>query len=491
MRVRTYIGVLLAFLVVVATSFLTHHNRDTLQQPFRLGPERTVPFYAVLIVVFLAGFLPTVTLLLVQTLKRDLATRRDRRASRQAESLDASFRRAIDCQADGQWARAAAELEVVLAERPDDFSVLLRYGEVLRRLGRDVEALEVHRRASVVYPQSVALLYQLAEDYEARHEPGVAREIRNRVLRDFPGLGLSLLRRQRDAALAARDWREAAELQERVEALLVEGGETATRELEVGVSRGLEYQRGVTLLEGEQPEAAIEVFRSLLDQEPCFIPAAIMLGEAELVLEDEKAAVDEWLEGYRRTGSPVFLQRIEDHFIEGEQPVRAIETLRELIAGADNDVLPRFFLGRLYYRLEMHGEAMKLLDGLGDEVGSSPTYHFLLARLHERRGEMRRALDAYATCARLLGVGSTEFRCRICRTASADWHDRCDVCGTWNSVELDFQEEKVSAEELGLHEAPVWGGYGPADPPTGFGDEPETAVFDPPTPDPPAAGPRR
>jgi tetratricopeptide (TPR) repeat protein len=199
------------------------------------------------------------------------------------------------------------------------------------------------------------------------------------------------------------------------------------------------------------------VFGELLAHEPRFIPARIMLGEAELLRDDEPAAVAAWRKGYSETGSPIFLQRIEDHFIEQEEPLAAIETLRQLIAEADNDLLPRFYLGRLYYRLEMLDDAAKQLSAIGDRIRSSPTYHFLLGRIHHRRGDLARAVESYGQCLRQLEVGRMEFLCRVCHARHAEWSDSCPGCGSWNSIELDFEEERLSPEALGVLEVPVWG----------------------------------
>lgn len=472
MRVRTYLGLLLALLLIVAASYLTHQNRDVLYTEFRVNPTTTVPIWIVILAVFLAGFLPTGTVLLAQDLRRDLAARRERKARREGQSLDAAYRRAVDAIADAQWSKAEAELAAVAQGHPDDFSVLLRHGEVLRRLGRAKEAVEVHRRGSALYPQSAALLYQLAEDYDALAQPDIAQEIRSRVLRDFPGQGLAVLRHRRNAALAASDFAEASRLQDQIEQQLREAGNTAGLEAEGGIALGLAYQRGVALLEQEKAEEAAAVFRQVLDRERRFIPAAIMVGEAELERDKPKSALAEWRRGYDATGSPVFLQRIEDYFIEVGEPAQAIEMLRGIIATAQNDTLPRFFLGRLYYRLEMHEEAMKLLASVEDRIASSPTYHLLLGRLHERRGEMRRAVESYYACIRQLGVLEAGYVCRLCHASHSEWSDRCPSCGAWNSVELDFQEERLLAEQMGVRDVPAWGGY--EDHPSGGVVMPET-----------------
>jgi len=454
MQIRSYVGILLGVLGAVYISFLTPLNFALRVEPFRLNSQWSIPLYAALLAVFLAGLLPPVTALLVSTLKGDLQRRRSRRRNREVESLDHRFRRATDFHVDGHFSKAAALLDGVLTERPQDFATLLRFGQVLRQQGKSDKALEVHRRASRLYPRSVALLYQLAEDYEAVGETQAAEETRNRILRDFPDYGLEVMRRRPKV-----DWTVAIRWNEKIGALLKDAGDATGLDLETTVSQGLIYQSGLASLEKERPAEAASIFKQLLEQEPLFVPAGIMLGEAELMQDNEDAALDTWRRGFKQTSSPVFLQRIEDYYIESEEPARAIETVRALIAQADNDLLLRFFLGRLYYRLEMHDEALKVLEGIGERLDDSPTYHFLLGRIRQRRDDQLGSTARYLTCLKRLGVSIANFTCRACDRRYAEWQDRCPECGSWNSVELAIQEEQMSVEEPAVAPLPVWGGY--------------------------------
>ena len=455
MRLRTFASILFALAVVVSVSYLSNLNEEFLRQPFALTASYSAPLYGVLIAVFLSGFLPAVSVLLVQSLKRDLDGRRDRRLSRQAKSLRGGFRRGLDYRADKQWGKAASEFEALQAEQPEDFGTLLYYGEALRELGRVEEAIEVHRRLSVLYPQGVAVLYQLAKDYEAQGDDEIATQIHDRLLRDFPGQGLTILRQRRDDALLSKYWALASQLQERVDAMLEEGGGRASA-AEIKTQRGLYYQDAVAALKADRHAAAIAACDVLLEKAPDFLPARILRGEALLAKGAHEKAIAAWRGGFLESGRPVFLQRIEDYFIEGEDPLAAIETLQGLIGEASNDLLPRFFLGRLYYRLEMHDEAHRVLSAIADRVRSSPTYHYLMGRILERLGETDRAVEAYRTALRQSGVRRAEYICDSCGVRRDDWADRCASCGTWNGLELDFEEEQVSAEELGIHERPVW-----------------------------------
>jgi len=446
MRVRTFVGILVGLVVVVFASYLTHLNIDLLHQRFEVSESSSVPLYGAVVVVFLAGFLPVVTVLLVQTLRRDLDRRRGRRRAREDDRRRSALRRALDYSADGRWRRATAELEAVLSERPEEFHALLHLGSAQRAMGRFEEAIETHRRASVLYPQSAAILYELASDYEADAQPEVAGQIHDRLLRDFNDLGQRILEQRRDLAAKRKDWEEALQQQDRIDALLKGSDDEQTEPLPERLRIGLAYERALLELERDRPEQAIEGFEQILDRAPEFVPAGIMMGEAHLSCEREGAALETWRRGFMETGDPTFLQRIEDHFIERADPMRAIETLHSILAAAENDLMPRYSLGRLYFRLEMPEEALKALLAIESRVGHSPMYHSLLARLFDRTGQADRARASRDESAAQLGLESCEYICRVCRSGSDSWRARCDNCGEWGSLAMDFVEATVPEE---------------------------------------------
>ncbi len=457
MQLRNTIGVLIGLFLVFEAANLVASNPHLLDERLHLGFGFELPLYAAFFLVFLAGFLPPAAYLFQHSLRQDLARRRDRRLDREKQSFSQRLRRSIDLQVDGQWSKAATELESLLSERPEDFTTLLRYGEVLRLLGRPGDALEVHRRASLLYPQSVALLYQLAADYEARGEKDVAHEVRNRILRDFSGHGLEVMRRRRGVAISQSHWEEALRWQDKIEVLVGDSSDPALAQREKEMDQGLTYQRGVSLLEADRAAEAIPIFRKLLHQESRFIPASIMLGEAELMQENEAAALEEWRRGFRATGSPIFLQRFEDYFIENEEPARAIETLQKLAAEKDRNLLVRFFLGRLYYRLEMLDDSLRILESLRERLDLSPTYHYLIGRIRQRRDDLPQALGHYQNALLRLGLPSARFVCIECGAHHEEWQGRCISCGAWNSIDLDLEDERLTRSEAGLIDRPVWG----------------------------------
>ena len=104
----------------------------------------------------------------------------------------------------------------------------------------------------------------------------------------------------------------------------------------------------------------------------------------------------------------------------------------------------------------MNDEALRILQAVRERVRRSPIYHYLLARLHERRGELEESVEAYVTCIEQAGIPASEYICRICGSTESSWQAHCDQCGAWNSIEVDLDEERLSVSDLGLKERPVW-----------------------------------
>jgi len=138
-----------------------------------------------------------------------------------------------------------------------------------------------------------------------------------------------------------------------------------------------------------------------------------------------------------------------------EQPLAAIEALKRCIARARKDTLPRFYLGKLFFRLEMLDDALAVLQSLDGRASYAPTLHFLLGRIHERRRNHRDAATEYRRVIKEMELVQLDFRCLACKQTRAEWTARCGHCGEWNAIEVDFREE-ISLDDLGLAPAPIY-----------------------------------
>ena len=162
-----------------------------------------------------------------------------------------------------------------------------------------------------------------------------------------------------------------------------------------------------------------------------------------------------WYRGFEITGSPIILRTLEEHFLQREEPMGAIEALKRCIAQSRPDTLSRFYLGKLYFRLEMLDDALAVLTSLEGRATYAPTLHYLLGRIHERRGNHREATAEYRAVIKEMDLVQLDYRCRACSEILMEWAHRCPSCAEWNSVEVNFREE-LSLEELGLAPAPIY-----------------------------------
>lgn len=467
MRIRSLLGAALLLASAFLFFRLEERNRELFAQRVALSATSSLSVGQAIVLAFLVGFVPLSFLLVVHNLQAELEWRRARRVQREAEGLEAQHNRARDLFADEQALPAIAELEAYLSRCAGDVEALLTLGAALRAAGRAGEAVEVHRRALSLAPQRVRALLELAADYRSLDQPDAAHEVEQRILREHTGFGWSVLLRRRQQALANERWAEVLAIQKELETRWPELSEAA-RAREASLLVGLRYRQALEHYERDDLTAAERLLEELLTEAPDFLAAQLLLGEVRVLQDREEEAVRIWVDAYRQTGSPILLQRLEDFWIEAQAPEKAIHTLRSLLGLGRSDVLPRFFLGRLYYRLEMLDEAFKELDILREQIARSPTYRFLLARLHERRGETAKALAEYQTCLREIGLGLAEYRCRVCASRYREWRDYCARCQSWNAVEMDFEEEKLTPAELGVVDLPVWGPLEePSAPPAG------------------------
>jgi len=141
----------------------------------------------------------------------------------------------------------------------------------------------------------------------------------------------------------------------------------------------------------------------------------VRLGDALRAQGLPNEAVDAWHQGFETTGSPIFLTFLEEHFLAQEQPLAAIEALKRCVARARKDTLPRFYLGKLFFRLEMLDDALAILQSLDGRASYAPTLHYLLGRIHERRRNHRDAATEYRKVIKEMELVQLDYRCRACK----------------------------------------------------------------------------
>jgi len=453
MKLRTFLYILVAMGAAYAIITLFVANRDVLlRREFHFWGGVDLPVGLTLILFLAAGVAITLLAGMTREASKLVGGWRQRRDSKTSEEIEEEYSRGLSAVLEGRENDALAHFRAVLERDSRHFNTLLKLGEVLRSQDRIDEAIEYHRKAHHLKDDDARPLYALVEDYEAKGDLDRARTVLDRILakkRD----SISAWRKLRSLHVKGRSWTQALAAHHQV---VKRANVRDPRDSgEAGFGAGIRFEMAAEMLEAGKAKEAASALRKLVKENPRFIPAHVALGEALRAQGLAAEGVEAWFQGFETTGSPIFLTVLEDHFLSQEQPLAAIEALKRCVARARKDTIPQFYLGKLFFRLEMLDDAAAILQSLEGRASYAPTLHYLLGRIHERRRNTRDAAIEYRKVIKEMELVQLEYRCTSCGTTRADWAPRCADCGSWNTIEVDFREE-ISFEELGLSPAPVY-----------------------------------
>jgi tetratricopeptide (TPR) repeat protein len=289
------------------------------------------------------------------------------------------------------------------------------------------EAIRLHQKALSLDSNNPEVLFSLAADYEEAKRYDDALKVYKEILsRDSSNL--SALIRMRDLYQRLNQW---AELYETQRQLLSNPLSTPEQEVEHRKFIGFKYEFGRSLLEAGDLERAKKIFRGVIKLDKDFIG---YLGLGEVYGAETEGTAELWEKAYKMTSSNLLLLRLEDLYLKQGEPGKAIEIYKQAVSWKPQDIALTFFLGKLYYRLEMIDEAFDTLSSVDWGDKEMPDVHKLLGNIYLRRGS--------------LGLAATEFKkalgfrkqiiiplcvCSSCTRRRAEWAGRCPNCGKWNT----------------------------------------------------------
>jgi len=454
MKIRTFLWITVGFGVLAVIGLGFYRNAELLNSRFNLTESGSVPLYVIVAGAFAFGAFFTLSLGLTRYMKLSMDRHKRRRAERRMIEIEERFYEGLQAVMEGREQDALRWFRAVLESDPGHFNALLKMGEVLCAMGRYTEGIEYHQRAQSMRADDTRPLYALAHDYEAQGELDKAKATLAKIIDIKPKASLSAYRRLRAISMKEGSWVAALEAHNKIERVLRKSGRRPD-EHERKTGLGIRYSLGLKYQSEGKTKVAVSLYRRLIKEDPSFIPAYIRLGTTLRETGDAREAVEVWNRGFELTSSPIFLTALEEHFLDEGEPLAAIEALRHCVATAKKDTLPRFFLGKLYFRLEMLDESAEILSALQGRTSYAPTLHYLIGRINERRGNHRSAAEQYRKVLKDLNLMKVEYRCRSCAATLSEWMDRCPKCEEWNTIELDIRED-ISLQELGIATAPIY-----------------------------------
>jgi tetratricopeptide (TPR) repeat protein len=333
-------------------------------------------------------------------------------------------------------AEAITFFQKVLAIDQNHVNTLLRMGISQLREKNAQEAVLLHQKALGLDPDNQEVMFSLAADYEEAKRFEDALAMYAKIL-SKDSSNLTALIKMRDLYQRLNQWADLSETQRKLLA-----GPLMPSEQEVEHRRlvGFRYEMGRSLLEAGDLERARKIFRGVIKLDKDFIPAFLGLGEVYLEEGRVVDAAELWEKAYKITSSTLLLLRLEDLYLKQGEPGKAIEIYTKAVHWKPQDNSLKFFLGKLYYRLEMIDEAFEILSTVDWGDKDFPDVHKLLGNIYLRRGSLGLAASEFKKALGFKKQIIIPYVCSNCEIRTTDWSGRCPNCGKWNTFGINLEK---------------------------------------------------
>jgi len=423
--------ILLFFLLMGGAGYLATLNPSKVT--LYLSQERSVELSITALILFATaiGGLLVILSFGVREIKNVFLNWKETRQKKRDAQIHLYYSDAVNAFLARRYRDATSLFKKILSINPNHSNTLLKLGKIHRIEGNFNEAIRLHRKARSQDDHNIEVLLALAHSLEAAERYEEAIQTLREILH-LDGTNLTALIRLRDLTIRIQQWEDALPLQERILKLHLSKEE---RGKEDQILLGVNYEIGKRLLQKNQPSAARRYFKAAIKLEKSFLPAHIALGDTHFSEGKTKVAAALLEKSYELTGNLILLLRLEDFFIETGKPEGILKLYKDKIRKVPEDLVLKFFLGRLYYRLEMIDEAFETLSEIEPQVESFPDLFKILGNIHVRRGDLHLAVDAFKKGLKLRKRVTIPYYCPLCDYHTVEWSGRCGRCGKWNSYE--------------------------------------------------------
>ena len=355
---------------------------------------------------------------------------RSNRLVRRKEKVDTLHRDGTHAFMSKRTVEAINLLEKALAIDPNRVDSLLWLGNIYRSEQNFAEAVRLHQQAHRADDRNIEVLLELGKDLEGAKRFEEALQTFQKILNIEPD-NLTALIRKRDLNIRLEKWSDALEIQHR---LLKANLPDQEKQSEAALLVGCMYEVGRQLLERGHPDKARRYFRGAIKKDRTFLPAYIGLGEILIHEGKTKEAVEILKKIYGKTRSVILLHRLEELFLDQGEPSEIIRVYQEALQQNPQNPVLQFYLGKLYYRLEMVDDAFDVLSTIEGPQDHLLDYHKIMANLYLRKQQFEQAIVELKKALSFRKRVVVPYICTQCQQESVEWSGRCRRCARWNTL---------------------------------------------------------
>lgn len=355
------------------------------------------------------------------------------RLQKKEAQIETYYTEAVNAFLGKRYRDATLLFQKVLALNPNHVSTLLRLGKIQRIEKNFNEAIRLHRKARSLDEQNIEVLLALSRDLEEAQRFEEAIQHLKEILH-LDETNVAALTRLRDLYIRLQHWEEAHPIQEKILKLPL-SSEASQKERVIFL--GIKYEIGRLFLQRDQKEIARRYFKGAIKLEKGFLPAYIGIGEVHLKEGKTELAAALLEKAFEMTNHLILLHRLEDLYLEMGEPEKILQVYRKAINKDRHNTVLKFYLGKLYYRLEMIDDAFETLAEIDAHVEYFPDLHKILGNIYMRRGEPESAVEAFKKGLQLKKRVLVPYYCAQCDYHTIEWSGRCGRCGRWNTYQAN------------------------------------------------------
>jgi len=401
----------------------------------------TFPTPIFLVAAVLAGLLLGNGLHVLSLFGRSLSSWRGSRKQKRQDEVVSLYRNGVGRLLSGDLKKARALLQKALDRDAKRVDVLLALANVAEQEGHLQQAVEYLLKARDLEPKGIEVLFKLAAINRADNRLDEAME-GYRSLLTIDSENRKALRALRDLHLERKEWDEALLLQKRILKAAASGAKLQTEKQQMLQIR---YEIASRDLEQGATDQAIKAFEELSREKDVATPARVSLGDAYLKKGQILKAAEVYQAGYLAEKRSVFLARLEDCYMQAEDPSALLNFYRKQLLADGDDLLLRLYFGRFCLRIEMVDEAIEQLHVVESSGIDFPQLHLLLAEANRRRQQTDDALNEYRLALKVDNHLRLGFVCSACGTPSENWQGRCAKCGAFDTLGLPERQQMLQA----------------------------------------------
>jgi len=395
-----------------------------------------VPLIALVLISTSVGIFTMFIIAAVRDARRYLDSWQVQRVRKKEAKIEESYSKGYEAMFAECYEEAEELLTRVIGDEPAHLNALLRLGDIYYSKGDFRKATNFYLRAKEVKPRSVETLLSLVKSSEAQKKRQDSIKYLDSLL-EIDEHNPGFLYRKRDVYESNNKWEEVLEVQGKILKCKLSPKD---EERENEKLFGYKFELAKHYLATGEKDKAIKSLKAIIKADKDFVSAYMTLGDAYIADNNNEEAEAHLLKGYDATSSPVLLVRLEEHFISIGEPSTIIDIYHKAIHKYPNDLSLKFFIAKLFYRLEMIDYTSDAIDAIDVAAFNHPELHALLGNVYERRSEYKQAAEEFKKALNAGKLLVVPYCCSSCDHISKKWSDRCPECKEWNSFILDINE---------------------------------------------------